>query len=252
MPPQESAPFSGIKWDEVTWYSKLGATILFIGVVPTLCFYIGTQYELTQGAVVSPSSVVANSFVKKSSSITPSFQNQWQPISSTTKDWSIENGKIYYAGYVYANPDEGHVLVKGDINTFVVSTIRTDYSKDKYNVFVCADMTAGETGVPVDPATFNILKSDTSYATDKNGVYFLDSVKEGCGGAEMIPNADPVTFAPLDDLYAKDNGHVYFLGSEVQGADAASFKLFDSSKYGGGVDAQDKYNDYFQGKPLLK
>lgn len=33
-----------MKWNEVTWYSKLGAIILFIGVVPVLTFYIGMQY----------------------------------------------------------------------------------------------------------------------------------------------------------------------------------------------------------------
>ena len=36
---------SNIKWNEVTWYSKLGAIILFILVVPVLTFYIGRQYE---------------------------------------------------------------------------------------------------------------------------------------------------------------------------------------------------------------
>lgn len=36
-----------IKWNEITWYSKLGAIILFIAIVPSLTFYIGTQYEKT-------------------------------------------------------------------------------------------------------------------------------------------------------------------------------------------------------------
>jgi len=35
-----------IKLNTVTWYSRLGAIILFIGIVPVLCFYIGIQYEL--------------------------------------------------------------------------------------------------------------------------------------------------------------------------------------------------------------
>jgi hypothetical protein len=35
-----------IEWHEVTWYSRLGSFILFLGVVPVLTFYIGTQYEL--------------------------------------------------------------------------------------------------------------------------------------------------------------------------------------------------------------
>jgi hypothetical protein len=34
-----------IKFNEVTWYSKLAAVILFLVVIPALTFYIGTQYE---------------------------------------------------------------------------------------------------------------------------------------------------------------------------------------------------------------
>ncbi len=37
-----------IKFNEVTWYSKLAAIIFFIGVLPALTFYIGIQYEKTQ------------------------------------------------------------------------------------------------------------------------------------------------------------------------------------------------------------
>jgi hypothetical protein len=40
----------GIEWNKVTWYSKLGAIILFVGVVPALSFYIGTQYQLMVSA----------------------------------------------------------------------------------------------------------------------------------------------------------------------------------------------------------
>ena len=34
-----------IEWGQVTWYSKLGAIILFVGIVPVLTFYIGMQYQ---------------------------------------------------------------------------------------------------------------------------------------------------------------------------------------------------------------
>jgi hypothetical protein len=37
--------FSTLEWNKVTWYSKWGAIILFLLVVPVLCFYIGTQYQ---------------------------------------------------------------------------------------------------------------------------------------------------------------------------------------------------------------
>ena len=38
-------PEKGIRWNEVTWYSKLLSIIFLLGVVPVLAFYIGVQYE---------------------------------------------------------------------------------------------------------------------------------------------------------------------------------------------------------------
>ncbi len=35
-----------LKWNEVTWYSKLIAIIFLFAIYPALAFYIGTQYEL--------------------------------------------------------------------------------------------------------------------------------------------------------------------------------------------------------------
>lgn len=48
----------GIKWNEVTWYSRLGAIVLFIGIIPALFFYIGTQYELLQQSASSSPMIV--------------------------------------------------------------------------------------------------------------------------------------------------------------------------------------------------
>jgi len=36
-----------IEFNKVTWYSKLGAVILFLLVVPMLTFYIGMKYQET-------------------------------------------------------------------------------------------------------------------------------------------------------------------------------------------------------------
>lgn len=33
-----------IIWNEVTWYSKLAAVILFLVIVPCITFYIGFKY----------------------------------------------------------------------------------------------------------------------------------------------------------------------------------------------------------------
>ena len=34
-----------IKWNKVTWYSKLAAIIFFIGVLPATTFYLGMAYQ---------------------------------------------------------------------------------------------------------------------------------------------------------------------------------------------------------------
>ncbi|MDB5188927.1 MAG: hypothetical protein JWM92_525 [Candidatus Nomurabacteria bacterium] len=42
-----------VKFNEVTWYSKLAAIIFFIGVIPVLAFYIGTQYQQSKDALAN-------------------------------------------------------------------------------------------------------------------------------------------------------------------------------------------------------
>jgi len=55
-----------IKWNEVTWYSKLLAIIFFIGVLPILCFFIGIEYKsVQQEAFVPLLSNVSNNLNKK-------------------------------------------------------------------------------------------------------------------------------------------------------------------------------------------
>jgi hypothetical protein len=44
-----------MKWNEVTWYSKLAAIIFFLGIFPVLTFYIGMQYQRVQDLNNTPS-----------------------------------------------------------------------------------------------------------------------------------------------------------------------------------------------------
>lgn len=72
-----------MKWGEVTWYSRLGAIILFIGVVPLLCFYVGMQYGLLvtesnfigakgyAGSIEKSVPVVANGSIQSASTYSP-------------------------------------------------------------------------------------------------------------------------------------------------------------------------------------
>jgi hypothetical protein len=89
-----------VRWHEVTWYSKLGAIILFLGVVPVLCFYTGTQYQLTidtnysypsvaQTTPAKPSGLIFHSTPTVACSLTTSS------ISGTASSTSID---IYVYG----------------------------------------------------------------------------------------------------------------------------------------------------------
>lgn len=37
-----------IQWNKVTWYSRWGAIILFMLLIPLLTFYIGMRYQEVQ------------------------------------------------------------------------------------------------------------------------------------------------------------------------------------------------------------
>ena len=94
-----------IEWNRVTWYSRLGAMIFLLGVLPAVSFYIGTQYELTatslaeaQTAVLSSKMAIATSTSPASISIkvpldpsllrkgAESFESVSDLVSSSTQD----------------------------------------------------------------------------------------------------------------------------------------------------------------------
>jgi hypothetical protein len=55
--PKLAYTFNGILWNEVTWYSKLGAILICFGVIPALSFYVGSQYQLTMAAIEASGNV---------------------------------------------------------------------------------------------------------------------------------------------------------------------------------------------------
>jgi hypothetical protein len=64
MPPEPETPPFRVRWNQVTWYSKLGAIVVFLGVIPALCFYIGMQYQVvikeTDISPIASPSVIKN------------------------------------------------------------------------------------------------------------------------------------------------------------------------------------------------
>ena len=66
-----------IKWNEVTWYSKLVTLILFLIILPLFCFYIGTEYQkinsIKYNPEVSPKPVQNAAETKRDTSEKESF-----------------------------------------------------------------------------------------------------------------------------------------------------------------------------------
>lgn len=79
-----------IKFNEVTWYSKLGAVILFLVVVPILAFYIGGQYR--EVSLLSKGVTVVETH--QSSSPTTNIQGTFSdPLNGT---YTIDEEKITF------------------------------------------------------------------------------------------------------------------------------------------------------------
>lgn len=57
-----------MKWNEVTWQSRLIVLALFLGIIPALAFYIGTVYQTTIDAKLETNSVQTEAASKEMSS----------------------------------------------------------------------------------------------------------------------------------------------------------------------------------------
>jgi len=41
-----------LQWKKITWYSRLATLIVFLGLVPILCFYVGMQFQVTAETIL--------------------------------------------------------------------------------------------------------------------------------------------------------------------------------------------------------
>lgn len=90
-----------IKFNEVTWYSRLAAIIFFIGILPILTFYMGTEYQEAKNVnnfYIPENMEVRNTNIN--SQIATSTANQ---ISETRKFrlYRKHDGYVYLAGSEY-------------------------------------------------------------------------------------------------------------------------------------------------------
>jgi len=125
MPPEgQQTPSPKIKWNEVTWYSKLGAAILFLGIVPVLSFHIGIQYALTVQQLnkdIAPQTTSFNEDNKntfESEGINPEDEQAFNNTTSIIFTNS-EGVEISFAGTIVEarNPGSHVLLNKQEIGT---------------------------------------------------------------------------------------------------------------------------------------
>lgn len=79
-----------IKWNEVTWYSKLGAILLFLLVVPVLTFIIGEKYQEVKD--IQNTQFLFDSEIKESKSFSPidvSVNKESFEISTSTSLFTV-------------------------------------------------------------------------------------------------------------------------------------------------------------------
>jgi hypothetical protein len=244
-----------IRWNEVTWYSRLSALIIFLAILPCLTFYVGMQYQ----AVIDQPPTVAittnNNFVSKSSTTPQLMQaSKYRGCPNYYKD-TVRIYSVCRGGTDAACLLSGTTTISADLNTFKVLTQANgfteydcDYAVDAKNVFYGGQIIAG-----ADPMSFKGLGIQ-NIAHDLNSVYYRNSKIGTLNGAT-------VKALPIDqfsnEFYLNDGNQVYYFGSNigldnsgdysyaaVRGTDPSSFKLVSGVT---GVDSQDTNHDYYRG-----
>jgi hypothetical protein len=74
-----------IKFNEITWYSKLAAIIIFLGILPVLIFYFGSRYK----EAVNDSILLTPWPVSTSTGLT----SKTPPVATSTKSIKVLNSK---------------------------------------------------------------------------------------------------------------------------------------------------------------
>ncbi len=245
---------SGIKWNEVTWYSRLLAAILLFVLMPALGFYIATQYEmavtpssasiarLSDSMRISPVNsiqVIATSSqaTASSASIAPASDSS-QSVSATSSAISNEARSAFsfkYEGYP-ANVANLIEEAGKPFMTFVYSSVTANYTDEGLTVEPQDGVDAYDPSQPeityakvADKSHLKML-SFYSFAKDGIHVYTWEGTYPNPRYWEPYLTADAATFHVLGGPYAEDKNHVYFhvVGTvSVFSNDPSSFTFVD-------------------------
>lgn len=97
-----------IKFNEVTWYSKLAAIIFFLGVFPTLTFYIGIQYQEVKDLDQSEENQsLTNQKFRKDDLLgiwVHMYEESKIPFDSDDMEFLISNGVQNYVSHSHNEP----------------------------------------------------------------------------------------------------------------------------------------------------
>lgn len=247
----QAAPRTGVEWNRVTWYSKLLAVILFIGLVCG-AFYFGMWYQ-QQRALLDIATTPAPTQPVTDSTTATTTQPTATSTESVAKDGILEipcdhtdtvipigaspivpkSEYLKDGTSVYLlRQDEGHVVAGADPKTFRVLPDIDEYGMDSVHVYY-----AGCVLPNANPATFKHLANGT-YGTDGVHVYWRWM---------MLTDVDAKTFVSMPRGYGKDNTLVYWENEKVLGADPVTFLSFEDKSACNGsctITAQDKNHTY--------
>jgi hypothetical protein len=187
MPPVSPPPQTGIKWNEVTWYSKLGAIVLFVGVIPALSFYIGMQYQAVRtlsNASFLNEGVTANTHPAVSDA-TPTYGFSFEEQTPPDKMWTYilnfrEESQSIYSGSLRIDgfQKEEHLKIRATSpreGVYVISADTTNANYKKGDILFTLTLT--------DP---DILSYKVEWGSlepmlksNRSGAYFMENPCSG-------------------------------------------------------------------------
>ena len=216
-----------IEWNKVTWYSRLGALILFLGVVPALTFYIGMQYQLTLLSEHPPIVPIQFSGSKGSGGNNISIQHQGVKDSTspdgkyTAMRYSTEEYTGTYIvdakGNLITSEYPGNVVSWFPDSTTDIVFVADSLSKDgqRHIFFLGVDNQYRDSGLPVGtydavmlPNGSMAYASSTRMGTDATDLVLRDIqgndlllVKGGGGGfinLQWLSKQNLISFEKVD------------------------------------------------------
>ena len=247
MPPIEK-PVIG--WNEVTWYSKVLAILLFVAFVCG-AFFFGIYYQKQ----LQPQDMnrVPDERVILNNQIESSVQNGQKFVQPEdlvfvygANGYKTEFAKDSTQVYVLTEPQTSSPvnLTKIDASSFEALGSKNLYFKDKNHVYFDSPQDFAILA-EADTDTFSLVSDtvgqETDYARDKNFVFH---------GHKLIDSADPNTFIKIaSSTFAKDgtrvfSEHIHYDVSVVEGANPANFiplNASDGHPSAYGKDAQNIY-----------